>query len=88
MPFDLINSDDVSKLIKSLDEMKTHLLKENEEKLLNQWVDGPFVCRKLGICKRTLDSYRKKGLIKFSQFGRKILYKLSDIESFIQKGYR
>jgi len=88
MSFDLINSEDVSKLIHSVDEMKSHLQKENEERLLNEWVTGPIVCKRLKICNRTLFNLRKSGQIKYSQFGRKILYKLSDVENFIQQSYR
>lgn len=72
-----------------MSEVKAHLQKEAQEKLLGEWVDGPFVCNKLKICNRTLFDLRKSGRLKFTQFSsRKILYKLSDIEEFIQKGYK
>lgn len=88
MPFDLIDSQLGDKLLKSMSEFKNHLQKEAQEKYLNQWVTGTEACKKLKVCSRTLFEYRKKGIIKYSQFGRKILYKLSDLEDFIQKGYR
>jgi hypothetical protein len=88
MSFDLINSDDVTRLIRSVNEVKNHLQQENEEKLLNQWVDGPFVCKKLKICNRSLFALRKSGKLKYSQFGRKILYKNADLEDFIQQNYK
>lgn len=88
MSYEIMNSEDVERLIKSMNEVKAYLKKEAEEKLFNEWLDVPKTCRKLGICKRTLDYYRKHGKIKSSQFGRKIMFKLSDIEDFIMKGYK
>jgi hypothetical protein len=88
MSFDLIDTENVIKLIKSVNEMKAQLQQENEDKLLSQWVDGPFVLKKLKICSRTLYALRKNGKLKFSQFGRKILYKNSDLEDFIQQNYK
>jgi hypothetical protein len=88
MSYEIVNSEDVIKLIHSVNEMKSHLQKENEEKLLNEWVNGPVVCKRLKICNRTLFTLRKSGKLKYSQFGRKILYRHSDIEEFIKQNYR
>jgi hypothetical protein len=89
MPFDIINSEDVTRLIKSVNEMKTHLQLENEEKLFSQWVNGSTVCKMLKICNRTLFTLRKSERLKYSQVcDRKILYKLSDVVDFIQKNYK
>jgi hypothetical protein len=37
----------------------------------------------LGISKRTAQNYRDKGLIAFSQVGKKIFYKRENVDSFI-----
>ena len=55
--------------------------KRNNEK----WLDNEEVCQLLQISQRTLQSYRDKGTIPFSQIGHKCYYKTSDIEQVINK---
>lgn len=50
-----------------------------------QWYNNRDVCRLLGISLRTLQNYRNKGLIPYSQVGHKCYYKIKDVESFIEK---
>jgi hypothetical protein len=51
------------------------------------WLSGPDVCRLLMICKRTLMSYKAKGILPFAQIGRKIYYKASDIDEYLEQHY-
>jgi excisionase family DNA binding protein len=88
MSFEIANSEDVLKLIRSVNEMKSQFEKQNMEKILGEWVDAPFACKKLKICRRTLSTYIATGDLKAARFGRKILFKLADLEEFIIKGYR
>ena len=44
-----------------------------------QWLDNEAVCKRLGISKRTLQSYRDTGKIPFSMIGHKCYYKQTDI---------
>ena len=88
MSYEIIKSEDLVKLTHNLNVATAQIQRENFEKFLDQWITGPEACKKLKVCNRTLFEYRKKGLIKYSQFGRKILYKMADIEAFILKGYR
>ena len=46
---------------------------------MDEWLDNEAVCRRLGISKRTLQSYRDTGKIPFSMIGHKCYYKESDI---------
>lgn len=39
------------------------------------WMDGADVCEKLGISKRTLQTYRDRGLLPYSQINHKIYYR-------------
>lgn len=48
----------------------------NEER----WLDNQEVCLILGISKRTLQSYKDKGLLSFSKLNRKNYYKFSDVK--------
>ncbi|WP_302949418.1 helix-turn-helix domain-containing protein [Alistipes indistinctus] len=47
-------------------------------------MDSQDVCQALDITKRTLQSYREKGLLPFSRIGGKYFYRLSDVEAFLE----
>ena len=49
----------------------------------DEWLDNEAVCRRLGISKRTLQSYRDTGKIPFSIIGHKCYYKESDITELL-----
>ncbi|RRD02552.1 helix-turn-helix domain-containing protein [Prevotella sp. OH937_COT-195] len=48
-----------------------------------QWIDNEAVCKRLGISKRTLQTYRDTGKIPFSMIGHKCYYKESDITEIL-----
>lgn len=48
------------------------------------WMDGADVCEKLNICKRTLQAYRDRGLLPYSQINHKIFYRTEDVETFME----
>lgn len=50
-----------------------------------EWYTNRDVCRLLGISLRTLQNYRDKGLIPYSQVGHKCYYKIKDVEEFMEK---
>lgn len=52
-----------------------------------KWLTSEEVCRLLKISKRTLQSYRDNGILPFSQIGRKIYYKASDIDDYLDAHY-
>lgn len=47
------------------------------------WLDNADVCEKLNVSKRTLQTYRDRGMLAYSQINHKIYYKLVDVEEFI-----
>ena len=49
---------------------------------------GREVCERLFVSPRTLQDYRDKGIIPYTQIAGKILYRLSDINRLLQKNYR
>lgn len=59
------------------------LCNQNKEKQLGKWYDSQEVCVILNITKRTLQSYRDKGLLPYSQIKRKTYYKPEDVERLI-----
>ena len=53
----------------------------------DEWLDNEAVCRRLGISKRTLQSYRDNGTIAYCKIGGKILYRQSDIQAMLERHY-
>ncbi|MBS6381324.1 MAG: helix-turn-helix domain-containing protein [Streptococcus sp.] len=49
----------------------------------DEWLDNEAVCKRLGISKRTLQSYRDTGIIPYSLIGHKCYYKESDITDLL-----
>ena len=47
-------------------------------------MDSQDVCRMLRITKRTLQSYREKGVVPFSSVGGKFFYREQDIADYLQ----
>ena len=49
---------------------------------------GKEVCERLYISPRTLQDYRDWGIIPYTQFAGKILYKASDLENVLDENYK
>lgn len=56
------------------------LCQQNGDKVMQKWLDNQEVCELLKISKRTLQTYREKGLLPFSQIGHKMYYRPQDVE--------
>ncbi len=52
------------------------------------YLTGKEVCEQLYISPRTLQDYRDKQIIPYTQFAGKILYKVSDLEKILEENYR
>ena len=52
------------------------------------FLTGKDVCERLYISPRTLQDYRDKGIIPYTQFAGKILYKASDLEKMLEVNYK
>lgn len=52
------------------------------------FLTGKEVCERLYISPRTLQDYRDRRTIPYTQFAGKILYKASDLERLLEKGYK
>ena len=53
----------------------------------DKWLSSEEVCYLLMISKRTLQSYRDRGILPFAQIGRKLYYKASDIQAYLELHY-
>ena len=52
------------------------------------FLTGKDVCERLYISPRTLQDYRDRKIIPYTQFAGKILYKASDLERILEENYR
>ena len=52
------------------------------------FLTGKEVCERLYISPRTLQDFRDKGIIPYTQFAGKILYKVSDLERLLEENYK
>ena len=60
-------------------------LNEKQQKRLGHWLDNEEVCEMLSIAKRTLQAYREKRIIPYTQVGHKIYYKPQDVEALLKQ---
>ncbi len=67
--------------------MKKLISEEKVQNLQSKWLSSEDVCHLLMISKRTLQSYRDRGILPFAQIGRKIYYKASDIDDYLDQHY-
>lgn len=51
-----------------------------------KWLDNQEVCLMMNITKRTLQTYKDKGLLPYSKLNRKNYYKLSDVQTLLEAG--
>ena len=58
----------------------TPILKEEK------WLDNQEVCLMMNITKRTLQTYKDKGLLPYSKLNRKNYYKFSDVQALLKAG--
>lgn len=78
---------------KTFEEMKEkfNLFSEHVKQLCSRyrppekmnWLDNADVCEKLNVSKRTLQTYRDRGLLPYSQINHKMYYRLEDVEAFL-----
>ena len=52
------------------------------------FLTGKEVCERLYISPRTLQDYRDRKIIPYTQFAGKILYKALDLERLLEKNYK
>ena len=52
------------------------------------YLTGKEVCERLYISPRTLQDYRDRKVIPYTQFAGKILYRLSDLQRILKENYR
>lgn len=65
-------------------------LREEYHPLLNgrRFITDAMLSELLGVCRRTTQDYRDRGIIPYYRLDGKILYAEEDIEVFLQSNYR
>ncbi len=54
---------------------------------INLWLDTKQVAKLIGVTTRTIQNYRDRGMLPYSQIGRVIRYRASDIQDFLMYYY-
>lgn len=85
MEFKIIEGRTFERIKKCLHELVEKSKKLSSSQIEDEWRDNQDVCRLLAISLRTLQTYRDKGLIPYSQVGHKCYYKVEDIERFMEE---
>jgi excisionase family DNA binding protein len=67
------------------EELKSLFLNNKTEAFLNRWVESEEARKQLKVSQRTWQRMRDERIIPFSQFGRKIYVRQSDIEAFLNR---
>lgn len=81
----MIEGKTFERLKQSIKELFERSKKLDPSNLKEEWWTNQEVCLLLKISLRTLQNYRDKGIIPYSQIGHKCYYKVKDIEHFIEK---
>jgi hypothetical protein len=81
----LITQEDYQGLLGQLDSIEKKLDRIIPEKLGEVTYNSEQVCKMLGIATKTLQNYRDKKRIGFSQVGTKIWYTAKDVQEFLNR---
>jgi len=79
--------EELTNRIKHLNTMMEQVYIHNGLKTPPEWMNNREVCNILRISKQTLQGYRDRGKLPFTQVGAKMYYKPADIESLLSSGY-
>jgi len=79
--------DTIEKGLENMEKTAEILYRRQDDLGLKNWLDNQDVCDMLAINKRTLQSYRDKGLLPYSRIQHKIFYKLADVEVLLQSSH-
>jgi hypothetical protein len=83
MELKIIESGTLEQIEQGVKELLAKSRKVQSPKTREEWMDNQEVCILLNISKRTLQSYRDRGILSFSQIGHKCYYRVKDIEQFV-----
>ena len=86
-----MEADDMQVVLSALDKVNKRIkeVAQTHKPLFGgeHFLTGKEVCERLYISPRTLQDYRDRRIIPYTQFAGKILYKASDLERMLEKNY-
>ena len=82
----ILSKSDFETIKDTLQEMKEHL--KNITSPAEHFIGTEDFVKLMGVSARTAQVWRNEGKIGFSQMGKKIYYRMSDIEDFLAKHYQ
>jgi len=86
-PMIIVDQYEFDKLIRKinlLNEKLDALVLKSNEGFKEKWYVTEEVCKLINVSKRTLQKMRDSKTIRFTQSGKKIYYKASDIEKYLE----
>lgn len=83
MILNIISKDEFNELLLKVESIQTALNNMQQQEKVEGLFNNKEACQKLKISPRTLQNYRDRGLIEFSQVGRKIFYMQKAVNNFI-----
>jgi excisionase family DNA binding protein len=86
-PVIIIDEHEFGKLMRKIEQISEKLEKLNlksNDGFKEKWYVSDEVCRLLNVSKRTLQKMRDNNTLKFTKSGKKIYYKASDIEQYLE----
>ena len=78
-----------TELISKIKTMENEIeaMKEDNLTCAAKWLNGDAVMRKLGISRRTLQTYRDNRILPYSVVGGKFYYSIRDIEDLMKNNF-
>lgn len=87
-----MEADDMQVVLSALKDVSTRIkeVAQTHKPLFGgeYYLTGKEVCERLYISPRTLQDYRDRKIIPYTQFAGKILYKASDFEKMLEEYYK
>lgn len=80
-------ADKISELAMKVDMLIDAVSQSPSKELAASYVDEVTASGMIGRCPRTLRKFRKNGSLLFTRVGVKVLYKITDLKSFLEKNY-
>lgn len=88
MELKFVSHEAYSQLMNKLEEITSFLNHQAKKTPLEDiWLDIQEVCLLLKISKRTLQSYRDRRILPYSQISGKIYFKASDLQKHLEDNY-
>lgn len=82
----ILSKSDLAAIKDSLQQIKDHL--KNVTSPAEHFLNTDEFVKLMSVSPRTAQVWRDEGLIGFSQQGKKIYYRMSDIEAFLKQNYQ